>query len=159
MTTSETKKILGKVQIHETEQGKQCIQGETSGLSSITCYEFLDSRLSSVMVLFTEQRTAHSSHIADYEKLKDLLTKKYGTPNADEVVWKESLYEDDPQHRGTALALGHVVFRSEWKTPETRIRLVLGAENFKVFHAITYESLAHVDEAERRQEAQALDDL
>lgn len=77
-------------------------------------------------------------HNPDPKKVMDLLmdvqqslTNKFGKPSEEEMVWVDPEYRNHPQFLSTAFASGHIIFRTKWDVPGTRILLTCFRKNFK----------------------------
>ena len=87
-----------------------------------------------------EKHTNKNLYINDYESLKEILTKKYGKPEIDKVIWKNDLFKSAKQDWGTAISIGHLEYFSSWETPTTYINLGLNGDNYKISLTLGYES-------------------
>jgi len=70
-----------------------------------------------------------SRYLEDYNRLRDFLTAKVGSPRADRTVWQDHSYENLSDCWGIALSQGHVEFSSEWVFGDTEVRLTLAGAN------------------------------
>jgi hypothetical protein len=68
-------------------------------------------------------------YIEDYNRLREYLTAKVGSPRADRAVWQDHSYENLNDCWGIALSQGHVEFSSEWVFRDTEVRLTLAGAN------------------------------
>lgn len=124
-----------------------------AGLNTQLGYHFVSNKLVSGAYIIQESYVNRNQHIADYNKIKEILTRKYGPPSTDDVVWNNDLFKDDPQNYGTAVATGHLAYQSTWETPDTEIKLTLRGENFKVLHGVMYEDKKSKSLIESREKA------
>jgi hypothetical protein len=115
-------------------------QAKIAGLDTILAYIFVENKLVRSKYIITEKHTNANDFISDYEKLKEALTRKYGTPDKDETFWKNDLYKDDYEDWGMALKVGHLVYLASWETTDTDIGLVLSGENYDISLQIEYTS-------------------
>jgi hypothetical protein len=87
--------------------------------------------------------------ITDYEKLQEMLTKKYGPALSAEHDWKDpyrSAGIDTYGKLAKAIARGDVTLRTIWETRDTRIVLVC-TESSSEYNALVflfYHSLDHL---------------
>ncbi len=114
--------------------------GKAGTLDCAYGYMFAEDKLVKGRYLFTEKHSNNNQYITDYENVKKNLIDKYGNPQTDKVIWKNNLYKDDQDDWGFAVSLGHLVYRSEWTTDETRIVLILSGDNHKILHSVYYVS-------------------
>ena len=120
--------------------GKNALAGETTvvGKDVFLSYVFIDNQLVRAGYMLLESHINKNDYITDYKDFKRILTKKYGRPKTDEIVWKNTLFKDSYSDWGTAISAGHLVYRSTWETPYTEIVLGLTGNNFKIGCLITY---------------------
>ena len=111
-----------------------------AGMKADVYFEFVDSQLSEAFYVFLDTHVNENLYITDFEKLRDLLTLKYGPPGKDEMIWRRDLRRDKQDQWGYAVICGDLIYRTEWDTPRTRIVLSLSGDNFEAFHSLTYES-------------------
>lgn len=129
-----------------------------AGMNMAVAFKFTSAGLQSGNYLSQEKRTAPIKYFDDYAILQDLLTKKYGKPK-EQINWHDKSFSDQREHWGTALAAGHLSVGSEWMTPDSRVRLYMTGENFKVTLGLIYQNRATLEEAEKGREARDLDQL
>ena len=136
-TTEKNKRII----IDDDPSGKLIYETEVSGQRCYLIYEFTQDKLTTTSYLFTTKHSNKNDYIADFEHIKSLLNKKYGTPLKEDKdgFWKNNLYKDDPQHWGMAVSLGHLIFRARWENEKTKIFHSLSGDNFNIKHGIIYE--------------------
>lgn len=103
-------------------------------------YQFLEDKLYQGTYLFFGKHTNENDYIYDYENLKETLTKKYGQPKSDKIVWGNDLYKSDKQEWGLAISIGHLAYTASWETLNTEIGLMLSGDNYKINLAILYFS-------------------
>jgi len=118
-------------------------------------YIFAENKLTAAEYIFLEQHEDENEHIKDYEKTKDLLIKKYGVPQLDNVLWRNNLYKDSPSEWGYAVALSHLEYISQWETPETEIFLNLSGGNSEILLKVEYAGI-NLKDLMKREEEKAL---
>ena len=162
--------------VHESDESL----GYGTNVAGLPCglhYQFSRNRLAQASYFFTITHSNDNDYIDDFHKLEDLLEKKYGrveppstgTPKPRRLnpsayqstsqTWKNSLYKDDPENWGLAVAAGHLVYRASWETERTSITLVLWGDNYEIFLAIAYEGKELSESFRKAQERSGLDDL
>ena len=134
-------------------------EGSIAGISVLIMYIFTDGKLSQAGYLSQESQTNENRYIEDYEELKNFLGKKYGQPDSDRVTWKNDQYRESQSDWGTALSIGHLLYRAEWNTDSTMVETFLGGDNSMLIHGIRYHERASMAERERKSEEEALDQL
>lgn len=76
-----------------------------------------------------ETHNDHSLYIADYEKLKEAMTREYGEPFMDKEAWeddsKKASYADK---KGDALYYGYVTYGTMWEFGETGMMMTLSMD-------------------------------
>ena len=133
--------------------------GEVAGFKAYYKYSFLDDVLVKGGYLLKEKHTNKNEYIEDYIKLKEVLTRKYGSPIRDDIQWYNDLYKNRLQDYGLAASIGHLAFQSDWETDRTLIRLTLKGDNFNINMGIIYTSKIHkelIDKAKNKSEEQGL---
>ncbi|WP_417550140.1 hypothetical protein [Methylophaga sp.] len=134
-------------------------KAQIAGIDMAAAYIFSDSKLVSAMYISDQKYLNKNKHIGDYEKLKELLTTKYGEPLIDDIKWLANLFRDDPQNHGLAISVGQLIYYSEWKSGNTQITNMLGGENQSISLAIIYTDLTTKEDVEAAEKKQAVDQL
>jgi hypothetical protein len=145
---------MSKEQVKATEDKKPDFEDLTtlgyevkiSEKDSLCTYSFLEDKLYRGEYFIIEERSksvyksAMNIYIDDYEELKEILTKKYGKPKIDKVVWKDDLYEDDKSYLGYSVFVGDLKCGALWETLTTYIGLALVGGDYDINLAIHYIS-------------------
>jgi len=159
---------MSKEQVKAAEKNKIAIENEeviamdrvqVDKKECIYVYFFLEDKLYRVGYSFMEEHTNKNFYIDDYEGLKEILTKKYGEPKIDKVIWKNDLFKSDKQDWGTAVSMGHLEYFSSWETPTTYINLGLNGDNYKISLTLGYESRELGEWANKILEERAKEDF
>lgn len=103
-------------------------------------YVFSGNRLSKGKYLMSNSNDDEIIYLANYMRIKDLLSLKYGSPQTDEEKWINSLYMDKPEKHGFALLIGHLIYRSKWITSRETILLELKSDNYDILLEAIYNS-------------------
>lgn len=103
-------------------------------------YSFVNNKLARAHYFFEPKHINDTLYIDDFDRVKNILTSKYGEPAEDDVLWKDDLYKDRPQDYGIAIRTGHLSYRTQWDTPNSRISLYLGPQSGKILFGTRYES-------------------
>lgn len=126
-STSETDLLIGFVTV--------------AGMDAVLYYEFgADGLLRQAVYSFRTEHTNDNLYIEDFNRLKGLLTSKYGAPAFDKPLWKNDFFKEHPDGWGLAVSRGDVTFGATWSTPTTEITLLLYGDNYKVSHNLYYVS-------------------
>lgn len=125
-----------------------------AGFSTVLIYVFVEDRLVRARYDFTQRHSNKNEYLADYETIKQILLKKYGKPDSNERIWSNSLFQNDPQQYGLAVARGDMFQMAEWSLPKTEIVLVLSGDNFEIHLVAEYVSraLKHLEEEQQEQQ-------
>ena len=102
-------------------------------------YQFQGDKLVRGAYILAREYTEPMLYVEKYRMWVSLLTEKYGSPVAEEEVWRNDLFKDDPSELGRAVGAGHVVIRTRWRTRTTTITAVMTGENFSTTVSIVYE--------------------
>jgi len=133
--------------------------GEIASMKADYGYIFLDDVLVRAYYIFSETHLNSNEFINDYNRLKKILTRKYGSPIKSGSYWHKDLYKNNPQHYGMAVSVGHLVFQSDWVTDRTLIRLTLKGDNFNINSGVVYTSKLHkelIDKAKEKSDEEGL---
>jgi hypothetical protein len=121
-----------------------------AGLHVAILYTFSNGRLVEASYMSQEVHTNKNDFIKDYKNLKELLTKKYGTPVKDDNLWRNELYKSDPAEWGMAVSVGHLIYKASWETDRTTIMTGLRGDNFQITHGVIYQEKA--SQARKKEE-------
>ena len=120
-------------------------------------YSFIQNKLFRATYLLRERHTNQNDFIEDYDDFKEMLTKKYGRPKKDNIIWRNNLFKNDSSEWGTAIGFGHLVYACEWETNSTKILCLLNGDNFKISLGVGYESKELKLINKKQEEKKALD--
>jgi hypothetical protein len=143
MTKEDVKSTENKDIIDEVLDATEEVIVYKDQISSFDCfigYIFVKNKLASAGYYINEEHSNKNAYIDDYEKLKDLLSKKYGDPINDDVVWRDDFYKKDKSDWGLAISIGDLIYKSFWETPTTEIELLLSGDNYNIELGIKYTS-------------------
>ena len=139
---------MSKEQVKETEDRKPDYE-ENAMLSynvnifggNYYCfYSFSEDKLCNGGYFFMEEHTDKNLYINDYMELKGIITKEYGKPIMDEIIWKNDLYKDEKSEWGTAISVGDLEYWALWETLNTKIGLILDGVNYEISLILSYDS-------------------
>lgn len=103
-------------------------------------YSFLEDKLCNGGYFFMEEHTNKNLYINDYMELKGTITKEYGKPIMDKIIWKNDLYKDEKSEWGTAISVGDLEYWALWETLDTEICLSLDGDNYEINLILSYDS-------------------
>ena len=89
-----------------------------------------------------EKHSNKTLYISDFKDINNQLSKKYGKPKKDEIIWLDDLYKDDPSDYGLAISIGHVRYLAEWDLSESEIQSVLQGDNYEINFWVEYKGKA-----------------
>jgi hypothetical protein len=130
-----------------------------SGLNVLAGYLFTEDRLTTGRYIITESHSNKNDFISDYNSLKELLDKKFGSATKDENIWKDDLYRDKFSDWGFAVSLGHLVYYSTWSNEFSDISIILSGENYDISLMIEFKSKKLKEFENKAQEKNKLDDF
>lgn len=110
------------------------------GLRVYLVYDFASGRLVRGYYALNEHHGNRNDYIADYRRLRRWLVARHGEPVDDQMVWRDNLHRDDPEHWGLAVSVGHLTLLCAWETPATTIHLLLRGEDYRESLTLVYES-------------------
>lgn len=94
-------------------------------------YEFRKGSLArGQYILIQQPLNGVNEFIGYYTALKEALSKTYGEPELDRVVWDNDLYHPLPDYWGVAVMIGHLRYQATWQTAEGTITLDLTGNRY-----------------------------
>ena len=104
--------------------------------------------------MFIQNHLNSNSYIDDFNKVKGLLSDKYGNPVIDRKHCSNNeIWCEDPNNAGTAVSMGMLTFGTQWETKDTTIVLGLTGDNLKIHLGIVYQSKVYKDLIEKSDKA------
>ena len=109
---------------------------------------------------FNESYVNPNKYIDDFNKIKKILSEKYGEPTNENIIWSNRLYEDDPSEYGFAVSIGHLMYISTWVFPNgSSIIHILSGENYKIEHSLGYLSPKYAEIEKKKADQEAADNF
>jgi hypothetical protein len=158
---------MSKEQVKATEDKKPDLEDDTliaykvkiDAKDFVCVYNFLEDKLYHSGYCFVGEHINENLYIDDYEELKETLTKKYGKPKTEKVIWKNDLYKNDKSEWGFAISLGDLVYVAQWETSTTIIGLYLSGDNYEIGLNLFYDSKELKEWANKIKEEKAKEDF
>src|ERR1041385_2285596 len=126
------------------------VAATVSGLQAVVAYVFDNGTLQMVRVVFVEPRSAAEDVVADFERVDEALSGKYGEGSEKKTMWKG---DDQAMPIPAALARGDVELGRSWKVPGVFVIHQVSKSDGALFHFIDYLSPAGTSiEARSQQE-------
>lgn len=138
--------------VHEAFLGYS--EMNVGSLEAVLYYSFIEDKLVDSVYGFEESYNNKNKYIEDFERIKRILTDKYGSPEQDKERWRDDLYKDKPSRHGFAVSIGDLVYRTRWETEETIIEMVLLGDNYEISHNLYYNSKEFKEVVEEKREEQ-----
>jgi hypothetical protein len=133
--------------------------GTIAGISVDIWYFFLNGRLVKAIYNSQESHVNKNDFISDFQSVKGLLQKKYGTPILDKKIWDGEYYKDKPSQWGSAIGAGQLKYTVQWETEHTSIFSALLGDNFKIAHVVQYNEKKSESEMDSIKEKATLEQL
>ena len=105
-------------------------------------YEFADDKLSGATFYIQPGYTDNNEYVESYMALIQKFTQRYGEPAGSEKAWGRENMDDKPDQYAQAVLDGNLIWRTEWKTEATQIKLVLSRRNKEICIGIKYAPAA-----------------
>ena len=159
---------MSKKQVKETEKIKDIYSEKEdvivyiSTLAGYKCmigYIFTKNKLARAKYSFLEEHTNKNDYILDYDKILELLKKKYGKTLEENDYWKNDLFKDKYSDWGTAISIGHYLKYAKWEDEKTNVTTLLNGENYDISHVIEYSSKNLREVEQEDKEKEVLEDL
>lgn len=109
-----------------------------AGLECVSAYRFTGDKLTSGKYIFLNNNSDNC--VNNYNKLVDLLTKKYDEPYVHDKKTTASSYKQQIYTEGELVRNGDMKFESYWFTPFSSIAICLSGEQYQVSLIIEYYS-------------------
>ena len=97
-----------------------------------------DYGLYEVMYGFDTYHTNDSYYITNYDKYKESLTEKYGTPSSDEILNNREV--PDIFEPIDAIAFGYTLYRTRWALEKSDIMLGMSGDNYEISTLIAFRA-------------------
>lgn len=124
-----------------------------AGLECLAAYRFTGNKLTSGKYVFLNNNSDNC--VKNYEKLVELLTKKYGNPFSNDKKTSASSYEQQIYTDGELVRNGDMSFEAYWFTPFTTLAIILNGEQYQVSLNMEYYS----NKLDEEREQDVLKDL
>jgi hypothetical protein len=85
-------------------------------------YFFLNNSLVGSEYSFRKEYESKEAYVEVYDKLRGILTRKYGPPISENKTWKDERFEKRPEFPSDA---GNLSYESIWETEKSEIDLSL----------------------------------
>ncbi len=118
-----------------------------AGLECVSAYRFTGNKLTSGKYIFLNNNSDNCED--NYNKLVELLTKKYGKPFSNDKKTTASNYEQKIYTNGKLVRNGDMSFETYWFTPFSTIAIFLKGEQYQISLNIEYYSNKLEEERER----------
>lgn len=131
--------------IRHNETGKLIFLRHVSDHAVLEGYEFRqESLVRGQYVLLQRPLNGLNEFIGYYEAVKVTLTKAYGKPADDRIVWDNDLYQAVPDYWGVAVLIGHLHYHAAWETRDGTLTVALTGDRHSKL-TIDYRSKNHVE--------------
>lgn len=118
-----------------------------AGLECLSAYRFTENKLTSGKYVFLNNNSDNCE--GNYNKLVELLTKKYGEPFSNDKKTTASKYKQKIYTNGELVRNGNMSFEAYWFTPFSTIAIFLKGEQYQISLNIEYYSNKHEEEREK----------
>ncbi len=134
-------------------------QGAVTGRSAKVFYRFSEGIVREAVVLFEPPSTRRDGGrvLADYRRLRRLLSRKYGQAYRSGRVWQTSDQRQSDTMR--AVAAGQLTLQAVWETDWTRIVLSCIGDGGRPRITLAYKAVVEFKRRPSRADQEALEDL
>jgi hypothetical protein len=138
--SKEEVKVIESSEINEEDADEIIYKVEHYTQPFFCGYKFENGKLHQGYYIWDGSYLNPDNYIVNYSQLKELLTREYGKPGIDEVIWEDDYPFKTEKMQGYALFTNHVTLASGWETENTKIMLILINNGTEVRLAISYTS-------------------
>lgn len=144
MTKAQVKRREKAKSIESGDENLLYYKGNIIGLDCRIFYFFDEGKLIRAGYHITDSTVLHpdlNDYVADYNRLKEILKKKYGKPIEDTLMWLMDSYKDKYKNNlGLAVSLGYLNYFTTWETFNKTISLALIGMDYGIDIGIEYKS-------------------
>ena len=119
-------------------------------------YLFAENKLIGASYRLDENYINSERFIKIYNRFKEELIKKYGSPNKEITHWKNEALKSDRSKWGMALSLGYLEYFTYWEAPGTTVSCGLKEENYYVLCSVDYWSMEFANLLEKAKNKEKL---
>lgn len=112
------------------------------GLRCTIGYEFKDNKLWRIKVFNEEEYPDRKKLIDDLAKIQESISKRFGSPIKEDLLWKNKAEQAYPASWGWAVYRSELYFNTVWQTKDTKVTAFLGAkELYNPEMSVTYQKI------------------
>lgn len=104
-------------------------------------YLFAENKLIGASYRLDENYINSERFIKIYNRFKEELINKYGSPKKEITHWKNDAFKSDRYKWGLALSLGYLEYFTYWEAPGTTVSCGLKEQNLYVLCSVDYWSM------------------
>lgn len=136
------------------------LRTEVAGLDANVFFQLPEGLLNGAVVVFSAPRVYgdNAKVLADYERLVELLSHKYGEPYDRKRVWKTAS-NSYRLAESTAVGSGLLTLQTTWETDWTQIVLTCLGDSGQPRITLAYKAVVKVGAEKKAIDRDALDDL
>jgi hypothetical protein len=116
-------------------------QTTLSGHEAKAYFNFVEGKLAIGTYVLSADHADANEFVNDYDEIAEALKIKYGKPNLHDVIWADGALKKDRAYWGDELAAGHMFIGQSWHLADVSITHLLGGENGKIHHRLSYTSV------------------
>lgn len=126
-------------------------RGKDFGFQAFLQYYFYgeplrDGKLGRAEIIYNDMNSNPQDYLNDYIKVQDQISKIFGAPSSENIIWKDDRFQDDEEMWGVAAMMGQVQFLSIWSTRRSVIQLILTGADMRADMRAIYISKTVLDE-------------
>lgn len=134
---------------------------EIDGKRAVVGYAFVEDKLVNVMIVFNEMHIGAQQYAADFYRIKQLLTAKYGDADKEGTEYTSDLARETFGALGAnAISLGEARMTAKWEREKTTIDAACYPSGFgAITNAIVYASVELLEWADGKRNTKSGEDL
>lgn len=116
---------------------------EIAGIPMTLNYRFDSDGLYQVRYFNRARHAVPGDYLADYDAVLERLVAAFGEPETDEREWRNDALQDQPEHHGRAVQVGHLSLLAGWRSERADVVTRLDNEAFRPLHDVLLTDPAH----------------
>lgn len=110
------------------ENGSLIYLDKIHGIRCTIIYDFYNDQLWRIRIFNEKDYIDMYERITDLATFQNAISRKFGTPIKEELIWKQKDDQDFPNSWGWTVYRGELLFDTQWRQGDTEVTAFLGAK-------------------------------